>query len=117
MLNVEIVYITPAVAAAAAPAAAANSSVDSPAAEAPPGGVADSPGIVLIKGPDGIVVTLQLAAGVVAGEEMRRFDKISLADEQGNSTVLEKGCQYTLRRQGSCAAAAAGDTTRAACRH
>ena len=91
-------YITPAVAAAAAPAAAANSSVDSPAAEAPPGGVADSPGIVLIKGPDGIVVTLQLAAGVVAGEEMRRFDKISLADEQGNSTVLEKGCQYTTSR-------------------
>ena len=91
-------YITPAVAAAAAPAAAANSSVDSPAAEAPPGGVADSPGIVLIKGPDGIVVTLQLAAGVVAGEEMRRFDKISLADEQGNSTVLETGCQYTTSR-------------------
>ena len=80
---------------AAAPAASPAATVESPVAIAAPSpGQAGGPGIVCIRAPDGIVVTLQLAPGEI-DRDMRRFSKISLTDEEGNSVVLETGSLYT----------------------
>ena len=80
---------------AASPAASPAATVESPVAIAAPSpGQAGGPGIVCIRAPDGIVVTLQLAPGEI-DRDMRRFSKISLTDEEGNSVVLETGSLYT----------------------